>query len=675
LANKKPFKRPPQGAASDATEETASGRSGSSGQKSSPRSGRRRSAFRRFRTIYQVEGPPKARRWKRIVLWSAVGLVLVVLLLGTGSYLWFRAQVSSANQRVTPEIRQALQEKPSTTLTTQPSTEMTVAGATTTTVKEPSPSAMNLLVIGSDRRSNDASLGARSDTLMIVHVDPDENYLSVLSLPRDLRVTIPGYGKGKLNTAFAMGGPALAIKTIEQTTGVDIGHYLEIGFDAFAAVVDSLGGVYLDVDKRYLNTDYNYELINLYPGYQLLNGANSLDYVRFRHDNNMDFGRMERQQRFLSALREQAMGWDLPFKLPSLISALFSDVTTDVDANEILRLAKWGVGLNGDSIRTITLTGDTPTIGGASYVVVTEDQLARAVDELLYMSTPEATSGVVGTGLPGSPRVSSQIGARATGGSGGATGSGTTSTTQKVDPKGLTVDISGASGRTGEAGAAADWLRSLGVTVAASADAAGDAQDQSSIEYPAGMQADAKRVASATGIQRLTRTGGVSRVTLLLGQDFVLPAAFALSPSPDNVPDAALWKQWAAQTPFSVEAPAYLPSGYVFVSRYPGESATYGIKVGGGAEPAFRTMYAAKSNADQLLGITETTWLGAPAASKGLEVTHNGTVYTVVRNGAQVERVWWKAGGVLYFVSNTLSDWVDQDELLRVAESMIAIPN
>jgi hypothetical protein len=81
-----------------------------------------------------------------------------------------------------------------------------------------------------------------------------------------------------------------------------------------------------------------------------------------------------------------------------------------------------------------------------------------------------------------------------------------------------------------------------------------------------------------------------------------------------------------------------------------------------------------ESNSDQLLGITETTWLGAPAASKGSEVTRNGTVFTVVRNGAQVQRVWWKAGGVLYFVSNTLSDWVDQDEMLRIAESMIAVP-
>ncbi len=85
-------------------------------------------------------------------------------------------------------------------------------------------------------------------------------------------------------------------------------------------------------------------------------------------------------------------------------------------------------------------------------------------------------------------------------------------------------------------------------------------------------------------------------------------------------------------------------------------------------------MYAAAGNSDQVLGITETTWLDAPAASKGLEVTHDGVVFTVVRNDTKVERVWWKGDGVLYFVSNTLSHWLDQEEMLKIAESMIVIP-
>ncbi len=627
-------------------------------------------------TLYVVEGRPK-RRWKRVVLWASIALVVVAVALAGGSYLWFRAQVSSANGRVSQDIRQALQEKPSTTLTTLADAESAaVASGPTSTVDEPSPSAMNLLVIGSDRRSNDPSIGGRSDTLMVVHVDPELNYLSVLSLPRDLRVDIPGHGKGKLNTAFAYGGAPLAIKTIEQTTGVDINHYLEVGFTAFADMVDSLGGVYVDVDRRYYNPDYYYEPIDLYPGFQLLKGSDALDFVRFRHDRNMDFGRMERQQRFMNALREQAMGWNLPFKLPGLISALFKNVATDLDANEILRLARWGVGLNGDDIRGITLRGSIPTINGAAYVVVSEDKLARAVSQFLHESVPDD---------PADATVDSTTGGDTTVGSDGSTGdtlgaysgyatSSTTSTTLAADLQGLTVDVTGVSGRSGEAAAAATWLGSLGVTIGSSADGS-EVQQHSSIAYPPSKQADAKKLAAATGISQTTRNSRLAHVTLFVGKDFILPQAFAVSgTSGAGITDAWVWQPFAAQTPFAVEAPAYLPDGYVWTRRFPDTYATYNIEPGGTDKPAFRMMYGAKINFDQVFGITETTWLDAPAASKGLEVTHDGVVYTVVRNDTKVERVWWKSDGVLYFVSNTLSYWLDQEEMLKIAESMVTVP-
>jgi len=135
-----------------------------------------------------------------------------------------------------------------------------------------------------------------------------------------------------------------------------------------------------------------------------------------------------------------------------------------------------------------------------------------------------------------------------------------------------------------------------------------------------------------------------------------------------------MWRQWADQTPFAVEAPAYLPEGYSLVMHYPEAAATYDIDTGRGEKPAFRILYEAERNSDQVLGITGTTWLDAPAASEGLEVTYEGVVFTVVRNDTNVDRVWWKRDGVLYFVSNTLSHWLDQEEMLKMAESMIAIP-
>jgi LCP family protein required for cell wall assembly len=602
-------------------------------------------------TVYAVEGR-SGRSWKRIVIWTLVGLFVLLLVAGGGSYLWFRSQVVGANQRVAPEIKAALTEKPSSTI-------VSVAGAGPDTPD--SPSAMNLLVLGSDNRNDGTEQYGRSDTIILVHIDPDQNYLSVLSLPRDLRVEVPGYGLDKINAAFALGGGALTIKTVEQLTGVDINHYMEVDFNTFKDITDSLGGVYMDIDRRYYNDDPRWELIKLSPGYQLLNGADALDYVRYRHDLNMDFGRMLRQQRFLSALREQAMGWDLPLKLPKLINALFKNISTDLGANDVLKLAYWGIRLDGGRIRQVSLTGDTPTIDGVSYVVATDAALADAVRSFL---TAPGTGAATTDAVPGTTA--------------GASGSSSTSTSVvTVDLSGIDVDVLNANGRAGEAAAAGEWLRSLGASVYTVGNAAQDIQKSSSVKYPSGMYAKAKLVAKAVGAESTSASSSVQRITVLLGDDFQLPSKFALPPSPDTVPGAGGWKTIAQTVPFAVQAPAYLPEGYAFVERMPPNGATYDIEVGGGTKPAFKMLYRLKvggSNTDQYMGITETTWLDAPAAGKGQEVKHDGTTFTIVGTNQKVDRIWWKADGVLYWVSNTLSYLLSREEMLAVAQSMLAIP-
>ena len=162
-----------------------------------------------------------------------VGLFVVAAAALGISYLWFRQQVVESNQRVDPVIRTVLSQKPTSTM------------VSVTVPVPPSPSAMNVLVLGSDKRADEADAGSRSDTIILAHIDPDNNYFSLLSLPRDLRVDIPGKGTNKLNAAYALGGPALTIQTVEEITGVDINHYVEVSFDAFKDITDSLGGVYV----------------------------------------------------------------------------------------------------------------------------------------------------------------------------------------------------------------------------------------------------------------------------------------------------------------------------------------------------------------------------------------------------------------------------------------------
>jgi len=579
-----------------------------------------------------------------------VGLFVILLATGGGFYLWFRGQVADANQRVDPEVKAVLPEKPSSTI-------VTVAGPDA----PDSPSAMNLLVLGSDHRENEEEEHGRSDTIILVHIDPDNDYLSVLSLPRDLRVKVPGYGLEKINAAYSFGGPALTIQTVEGVTGVDINHYLEVDFNAFRDITDSLGGVYLDVDRRYYNDNPQWELIRLSPGYQLLDGADALDYVRFRHDLNLDFGRMIRQQRFLSALREQAMGWDLPFKLPKLVSALFKNISTDLGANDILKLAYWGIRLDGARIRQVSLVGDTADIDGISYVLAEEATIAGAVRDFLTLPGTGAVATATATSSTDAGRISS-TGAVAPGG----------------DLTGIDVSVFNANGRVGEAAAAAEWLRSLGATVSMVGNAEQAGQKSSSVRYPSGMSEQARQVATVVGVESVSRSSSVERVTVTLGEDFLLPPEFALPPGPDTIPSAGGWKTIAQMVPFAVQAPAYIPPGYGFVERMPPTGATYDITVGGGTKPAFKMLYRLKVDGDytdQYMGITETTWLDAPAAAKGREVEHDGVVFTIVGTDQKVDRIWWKADGALYWVSNTLSYLLSKEEMLAIAESMLSIPS
>jgi LCP family protein required for cell wall assembly len=324
------------------------------------------------------------RKWRWAVIGSVVGLIIVLGGVSGGYYLWLDAKVSAANDRVSQDVREALADDPTT-----------VVGQTTPTTPG-SPDAENILLVGSDTRSGSGTTeGSRSDTIILVHVDSANNFLGMLSFPRDLRVEVPGYGTRKLNYAFAMGGPALTIQTIQQTTGIDIDHYLEVDFTAFVEMTDKLGGVYVEVDRPYFYTGREYANIDLDPGYQLLDGYNALSYVRYRHDLNADFGRMERQQRYLNALRQQAMGWDLGLKLPGLVGAFFAHVATDLGTNEFLRLAWWGIKLDGARIRQVSIRGMNQMSGGVTFVFWKPEQMAAAVQALL---TPPGAAPAVSEG-------------------------------------------------------------------------------------------------------------------------------------------------------------------------------------------------------------------------------------------------------------------------------------
>jgi LCP family protein required for cell wall assembly len=174
-----------------------------------------------------------------------------------------------------------------------------------------------ILLLGSDARYEDKKAGVkpRSDTILLVRADPNKSAISVMSIPRDLAVEIPGHGRDKINSAFEDGGPRLTVRTVqklfEDATGEDfpINNVISVEFGSFRRAVQYVGGVYVDVDRDYYNDNSGggerYAAIDINPGYQKLDGKDALAYVRYRHTDN-DFIRAARQQDFLRQARNQA---------------------------------------------------------------------------------------------------------------------------------------------------------------------------------------------------------------------------------------------------------------------------------------------------------------------------------------------------------------------------------
>lgn len=601
------------------------------------------------------QAPVVKRRWKRILLWTCVGLVVAILAAAGGFYLWFHGQVAASNSRVDPAIIAALKE----TTTTALSPAAAVSAGTTSTTPQ-SPSGMNIVLVGYDKRpagSAEITQG-RSDTVILVHVDVDRNFLSLLSVPRDMLADVPGYGLYKLNAAFAFGGGALLIRTIQSNLGLDLDHYVALDLEAFQAITKALGGVYMDVDRRYLNETQSWEHINLQAGYQLLNGADALDYVRFRHDDNIDFGRMARQQQFLTALREQALGWNLTLKVPSLIKALFQNLDTDLSANELIKLAYWVTKLDNGRIKQAEIKAKTGLIHGIFYVQPTEEELSAAVRDFY---TPPGTAAAQAT--------TSTVAAAST------ASSPVAATLTPVDLRGTEVDVINASGRVGQGAFATVWLSRQGATVLDVKEAGAPVAGGAEVQYPAGRSRAAQSVAQALGIGQVTQTAGLDQVTVVLGGSYLISGAQLAVPtstqpagSAPSVPDLSEWRSLAAATTFALAAPTYIPDSFSYSFRR-----GYDIISGDSGKPAVRVGYK-YDGADRYLGVSESSWLDAPLASPGVRVQGDGVVYTVVGSSTKTDHVWWVQNGVLHWVTNTLYADLSREQLLAVAISMVPVP-
>ncbi len=195
-----------------------------------------------------------------------------------------------------------------------------------------------LLIIGSDHRAGDAFNNARTDTMLLVRLNGASSTINVMSIPRDLQVTIPGYGVSKLNAAYSDGGPNLLIKTIKTNIfpNLHVNHIVDVNFGGFQALVNAIGCVYVDVDHRYLNNTAvtGYSSIDIQPGYQRLCGADALAFVRFRHTDS-DLVRNARQQDFIRWAKDQYGVSSIISNKDTLLKIFGAHTQTDRDLHTI----------------------------------------------------------------------------------------------------------------------------------------------------------------------------------------------------------------------------------------------------------------------------------------------------------------------------------------------------
>lgn len=261
---------------------------------------------------------------------------------------------------------------------------------------------VNILLMGIDRRPGEAFI-SRTDTMMLVSIDPASESLSILSIPRDLYVLIPGRGRDRINTAFVygsagdnpLGGAALAMQTVEYNIGVPINHYILVDFSAVINGVNALGGIDVNVpktinDPTFPSMNYGFDPLFIPAGPNHFDGAMALKYARTRHVDN-DFGRAERQQQVLLAVRQKvtSLGFTgMITQAGTLFQQVENGVRTDLSLDQMIRLATVVNGISSENIQNAVLDFDYVssyrTETGAQVLILENDKAAPLIQSLFY---------------------------------------------------------------------------------------------------------------------------------------------------------------------------------------------------------------------------------------------------------------------------------------------------
>lgn len=269
------------------------------------------------------------------------------------------------------------------------------------------PKRQNILLLGVDSNGSksDPWTGTRSDTIVLLNIDPMSRSVNAISIPRDSKVYLPGeYGVQKINAAHALGGINLTIQTIQETLGVKVDRYIMVSDEAVKQLVDVLGGVPIYVEKRMNYDDFSGGLhVHLSKGPNILYGKDAVGYLRFRHDGLGDIGRTQRQQWFLRGLLQKIQTPQAISKIPEMLNIATTYVKTNMSLYEMSQYAALAKSFDISKIEVATLPGGPNRRGSTSYWILDPDKTQEVVNRLIYRDMPEITNERLSAGIMYSP--------------------------------------------------------------------------------------------------------------------------------------------------------------------------------------------------------------------------------------------------------------------------------
>jgi len=606
-------------------------------------------------TIYRQPEPARrsgASTVVRILGWAAMVLAVCVAGVAGGAYLYLHESVAAVAPE-TADVKKTIKRL-----------DLPVAGEPATA-----------LVIGYDRRAGEAKgAPSRSDTLMLIRADPRAETISMLSFPRDLRAGIACPGRttytDKINAAYSACGASGTLETVRQLTGVKVNYLITVNFRGFRQLVDKLGGIWMDIDRRYFNDrsgPSGYAKINLQPGYQNLGGYQALDFVRFRHTDS-DLYRNARQQLFVRALKDQIRSNFSLTKLPKVIRVLTSNIEVgqgggkDVSANTVLKYAVLAYSLPPGHVFQARIEG----LEGLSDLTTSSENITRAVQEWAH---PDVESPKKATAVALGEKVK----------------------TKAPAPKDTTATVLNGNGVTGSATNAGYLLGQRGYQILTPPN--GIPANAPSYEYfrtvvyfdpsQKGAKEAGRKVANLFGSADVKKTVAAIRplsngamLTVVVGQTFhgsLASAPIDQTPKRElaNVTPGAgasveLLRERQKKVGFPLMVPTVIERSSWIDRERPVHLYRFDDK---DRHKTVRLTYKMGSN--EYWGVQQTDWQDAPVlGSRNFVRNIGGRRYELYYNGPHLHMVVLRTDEGTYWVVNTLLDRLSNETMLAIAKGL-----